>query len=72
MTRQDRKRLARCAALGLAGAALIAVAVQAPLVSILLIGLLLLCPLLSWVPIRHARRSDLHGSDLTGSEERHV
>ncbi len=35
-----------------AGVLLIAVAFGAPLVSILLVGLLLLCPLLLWAPFR--------------------
>lgn len=34
-----------------------AVILGAPLVSILLVGLLLLCPLLLWVPFRFERRS---------------
>lgn len=52
--------------LGLAGIALLAaIALRAPLVSILLVGLLLLCPLLMWMPVRHERRP------LTRSEHRH-
>jgi len=40
-----------------AGAGLVAALVLgAPLVSILLVGLLLLCPLLLWVPFRFERR----------------
>lgn len=34
-----------------------ALVLGAPLVSILLVGLLLLCPLLLWVPFRFERRS---------------
>lgn len=42
-----------CAVMALAaGALLAAIAFAAPLVSILLVGLLLICPLLSWVPFR--------------------
>ena len=45
------------AALGLVAALLLG----APLVSVFLIGLLLLCPLLMWVPFRFERRA-LEGS----------
>ncbi len=72
MARLERRRLMRCALAMAAAAVVIAIGVRAPLVSVLLIGLLLLCPLLSWVPIRHEQRSDLDGSDLTRSEGRHV
>ena len=48
-----------------AAALLIAIALRAPLVSILLVGLLLLCPLLMWMPVRHEHRH------LTRSEHRH-
>jgi hypothetical protein len=41
---------------------LVAFVLGAPLVSVLLIGLLLLCPLLLWIPFRFERRS-LDGSD---------
>jgi len=45
--------LVTCAVMALAaGALLAAIAFGAPLVSILLVGLLLICPLLSWVPFR--------------------
>lgn len=51
--------------IALAGVALLAaVALRAPLVSILLVGILLLCPLLMWMPVRHERRH------LTRSEHR--
>jgi Flp pilus assembly protein TadB len=48
-----------------AAALLAAIALRAPLVSILLVGLLLVCPLLMWMPVRHERRH------LTRSEHRH-
>jgi Flp pilus assembly protein TadB len=52
--------------IGIVAAALvIAIALRAPLVSILVVGLLLLCPLLMWMPVRHERRH------LTRSEHRH-
>jgi hypothetical protein len=38
-----------------AGALVAAIAFGAPLVSILLVGLLLLCPLFTWVPFRMSR-----------------
>jgi len=44
------------AVLALAGL-VAAVILGAPLVSILIIGVLLLCPLLLWVPLRFERRS---------------
>lgn len=44
------------AALALAGL-VAAIGLGAPLISILIIGLLLLCPLLLWVPFRLERRS---------------
>lgn len=44
--------------MGLTGVGLVAaVMFGAPLVSILLVGILLLCPLLLWVPFRFQRRS---------------
>ena len=46
-------RRTACGFMVLAAAGLlVAVALGAPLVSILLVGLLLLCPLLMWVPFR--------------------
>jgi hypothetical protein len=44
---------------------IVAIALRAPLVSILLVGVLLLCPLLMWMPVRHEPRH------LTRSEHRH-
>ncbi len=49
-------RVVTCAVMVLAAAGLVvAVFLGAPLVSILLVGLLLLCPLLMWVPYRYER-----------------
>lgn len=46
-----------CAAMVLAAAALVAaIAFGAPLVSILFVGLLLLCPLFTWAPFRASRQ----------------
>jgi len=48
-------RIAVCTLMVLAAAGLVAATfLGAPLVSILLVGLLLLCPLLMWVPFRSA------------------
>jgi hypothetical protein len=55
----------RCLIGVVAVALLAAIAFRAPLVSILLVGVLLLCPLLMWMPVRHERRH------LTRSEHRH-
>lgn len=50
------RRPVMCAAMVLAaGALLAAIGFGAPLVSIFLVGLLLLCPLLAWVPFRMSR-----------------
>jgi hypothetical protein len=52
-------------AAGLAGSLVLGV----PIVSILVVGVLLLCPLLTWVPFRDARRttrSNREGSRLDG------
>ncbi len=54
----DTARRATCAVMLLAAAGLVvAILLGAPLVSILLVGLLLLCPLLLWVPFRFELRS---------------
>lgn len=62
--RAARRTLARAATLGLMGVVggglVVSLALGAPLVSILLAGLLLLCPLLLWVPAR-ARRAPPDG-----------
>ena len=58
-----------CGLMALAGVGLVAaVFLGAPLVSILLAGLLLLCPLLMWAPLRYQRRS--LGSLLLGRRAR--
>lgn len=54
----DMTSRAACAVMLLAAAGLVvAILLGAPLVSILLVGLLLLCPLLLWVPFRFELRS---------------
>jgi Flp pilus assembly protein TadB len=63
--RMNAATLRRCLVGIVAASLLIAIALRAPLVSILLVGLLLLCPLLMWMPVRHERRH------LTRSEHRH-
>lgn len=51
-------RRVACGVMGLAAVGLfIGLLVGAPLVSILLAGLLLLCPLLLWMPFRFERRA---------------
>lgn len=51
-------RVMVCALMGLAVLGLVgAIVLGAPLVSILVVGLLLLCPLLLWVPFRFEGRS---------------
>jgi hypothetical protein len=66
MTRINGSTPLRSWFVGLVGMALVlAIALRAPLVSILLVGVLLLCPLLMWMPVRHEPRH------LTRSEHRH-
>jgi hypothetical protein len=66
MTRINGSTRLRSWFIGLVGLAFVlAIALRAPLVSILLVGLLLLCPLLMWMPVRHEPRH------LTRSEHRH-
>ena len=56
-TSSMRGRVA-CGVMTIAAVALVvAVLLGAPLVSVLLAGLLLLCPLLMWAPIRYQDRS---------------
>ena len=56
--KRSRARRLACAAMVAAAAGLLAAAaLGAPLVSVLLIGILLLCPLLMWAPFRFEQRS---------------
>ncbi len=53
-----RRGATTCAAMLIAAGALVGLMVAgAPLFSILLLGLLLICPLLLWVPFRYEQRS---------------
>lgn len=57
-------RVAACALIGLAGAGLVvAFFLGAPLVSILLAGMLLLCPLLMWAPFGTPGRAERSARD---------